>query len=117
MDLPQFSGKLCLVEQRSIRDLGILNSITPIFSRNPEKQILIKRVLPVAHILPVLPDLSSIGAYFTVGNLFGIESWKLLLCCDSFREYITVKIDFFQIGKDRLAILRDGQGIAYACDI
>ena len=117
MNLPQFCREFRRIEQRSIRDFGILNSIAPVFSCDPEQQILKERVPAIAYIPPVIPDPGGIVADFMVGNLLNAEGRKLLFCRDPFREDVAVKIDFFQIGKDSLPILRDRQGIAYACDI
>ena len=117
MDLPQLGRKLSFVEKRSIRNLSILNSVFSVFSRDPEQQILIERVLTKSNILAVMLNLGCIGAHFTVGNLINVKGGKLLFCRGTFRENIAVEIDFFQIGKDRLTIFRYRQGVSNSLNI
>ena len=117
MNLPRLCRELRFIEKRGVRDLGIFDAVAPVLPCDPEQQILIQCTAAVAQILPILPDARGIGAYLIVGDLSDVERGDPILRGDALCEDIAIEIHLFQIRKNRLSVLRNGQRAAHTLDI
>ena len=117
VDLPQSRGEFSAVEEGRVGDLGVFDAVFSVFPRDPQQQILIERVGTVARVLAVAAHLPGVGADLPVRDALDIDAGERLVRALPFCKNIAVEVDLFEIGKHRLAVLRDREGIAHPFDV
>ena len=117
VDLAQNLRRLLLLAKTRVGDLGVVDAVTAVAAGDPEELVLEKRVVPVVFALAVPEHLPEHRADLRVRQTLPALQRDRVIRRLALGEHIAVEIDLFQIGKDGLPVLRDGQGDADAGDV
>ncbi len=117
MDFPQAGRRVRRVHQRRIGYLRIQDALALVLPRNPQQQVLEQRVPRIALILPVPAHPQHVFPGDPVRNVVRVQAAEGILRGDSLGKHIPVQVNLLQVGKYRLPVLRDGEGIPDAADV
>ena len=117
VDLPQHLHRFFFLHQRGVGDLHIFDPVPGIGTGDPQKLVLEQCVVPILRRFPVGQDPGTVAQHVRLRDLFQTVEHDGILRGNPLGKHIAVEIDLFQIRKDSLPVLGDGEGVADPVDI